>query len=152
MVIFYCKWVKKNLNLRTSVIFISLILFPCLRFIKKFAWLPFAPKVVCQCCRWLFCFFGGSLFRRFRRMYKQCGCTDRPNLTYFCRSRSYFSDRTQVNKLTKKYFNFFPFSVRMRSHCDSSHVLKNVAIPRAPVLLCSAYMGSPSWHALKLTK
>lgn len=48
--------------------------------------------------------------------------------------------KTQVSsKLTKKYFFFFFFPVRTRSHCDSSHVLKNVAIPRTPVLLCSAY-------------
>lgn len=91
-------------------------------------------------------FFGGSPLA----VCVECinrGCTDRPNLVDLHQRQ-----RTRVNKLTKKYFIFLLSPVCTRSHCDSSRVLKNVAIPCAPVLLCSACWGSPSLHALKINQ
>lgn len=119
------------------MIFISLILFPCLRLLKK--------KSLRDCCL-RSCVSAveglslGSLFRPTCRMYtKVVVQTVQSVLSLSVEIIRLQRQRTQVNKLTKKYFFFFVcFSVCTRSHCDSSHVLKNVAIPGAPVLMCSA--------------
>uniref|UniRef100_A0A0E9X8F1 Uncharacterized protein n=1 Tax=Anguilla anguilla TaxID=7936 RepID=A0A0E9X8F1_ANGAN len=78
-------------------------------------------------------------------------CTDRPNiislklfsLFFFFKDQTSVTKKPHANKLTKKVFC-------TRSHCDSSHVLENVAIPCAPVLSCLVPAGVHNLTCLKI--